>query len=89
MDTLNNKDAIVGEAHFLTIILPLTRYEIILGHFNCLAFHQTGKVLAQQLVIHCLDIIEVILAIRKLGSIKTVHKIVISRKRIRSQATSQ
>ena len=77
VDTLDNQHAIVAQLKLLAIPLALTSYKVILGHFYYLALHQAFQVLAQQLVIYGLDIIKVVLTVRQLGGIDTVHKIIV------------
>ena len=77
MDTLDNQHRIAAELELLTVPLALTCHKVILGHLYYFALHQALQVLTQQLVIYSLDIIKVVLTVRQLGGIDTVHKVIV------------
>ena len=89
MDAFDDQHAVTGQTQLLAVELTLSCDEIVFGDFYRLAFHQTGEVIAQKLVVDCFDIVEVVLSIWQLGGIHTVHEIVVGGKREGTKAACQ
>ena len=54
--------------------------------FHRLALHQSFQVLSQQLVVHRLDVVEVVLTVGQLRRVDAVHEVVVRRERVGPQA---
>ena len=79
MDTLDDEHTVAREVQFLAIIFPFARHEVILRHLHRFTLHQARQMVAQQFIIDSLHIIKVILTIRQLRRVYTIHEIVVGR----------
>ena len=79
MDSLNQKNRARLELEFLAIELTKTCNKVILRHIHSLPRKKFQHITLKIFMVHCLEIVEVKLSVRKTRSIETVHEIVVGR----------
>ena len=89
VDAFNNEYAVVVEFQLLAVPLAFARREVILRNLHTLALHQTSQVVFQEVVVYCLNVVEVVIAVRQFGGVDTIHEVVVCRERQGAQSTRQ
>ena len=89
MDTLDDEHCVASQLQFLTVPLTLASREVIFRNLHTLTIHQTRQVFFQQLIVHSLDVVEVIVAIRQLRRVYSVDEVVVGRERHGTQSAGQ
>ena len=62
---LDDEHAVALQLQLLTVILAFSCNEVILRNLYAFARHQTRKMVFQQVIVHRLDVVEVIVAVGK------------------------
>ena len=89
MDTFNNQYGVAGQLQFLSVPFPFTRHEVILRNLHPFPLHESQQMVFEQVILHGLDIVEIVVAIRQFRCIQAVHEIVIGRERQRAQSAGK
>ena len=71
----------LAELQALAVIFALAGGEIKFGYLHRLAAQQVEQIALHSFAVHCLDVVEIILAVGKLGRILTIDEIIVGRKR--------
>ena len=83
VDTFYEQNAPLAKTQFSSVIFPLARSEIILGHFHFFAFEKPYQVFLQGFMVDGVKIVEIVLAVRKARGVHPVYEIIIGGKRYR------
>ena len=86
VNTLYEKYASLFQAKFLSVILAFAGSEVICRYFHFLAGKQAHYVFLKGLVVHGVEIIEVVLAIRQKRRVHSVYEVVVGREGYRRKA---
>ena len=89
VDALYDQHRVAAYLQLLAVILAFARGEVILRHLHALTLHQPLQVVFHQLVVHSLDVVEVVVAVGQLRRVHAVHEVVVGRERGGPQTACQ
>ena len=86
VDALDEQDGLRIKPEFAAVVFAYAGDEIVFRHLDLLAVQQTQHVFLQGIVVHGVEIVEVVAAVREERSVHAVHEIVVGGEGHRAQS---
>ena len=87
VNTFYQKHGAFAHLQFLAVVFAKTGGEVVTRHFNFLSIKEFHEILLKGVVVHGLEVVEIVLAVRQKRGVHPVHEIIVSTEGNRLEST--